>query len=156
MLKRSLLILILSFCFFIFTGCDVASLFGTVVTNLSDERFNGDFTYFYFWMDTDGIDEITEYTSLDFDGTNKVWYYSKYSSYHSGSGWSYSGDYLGDYYSWDCEFEVNNGQYRWRLWDNEYSDWRGWEAYSFSNDGNILTLKNWFNIAENDLVLEKD
>lgn len=150
--KQNLLIPVLGLCLFIFTGCDVASLFGPFVSKLPDSRFNGSFTYFHYWI----ANESTEYTSLDFDGTTKVWFYTKYSSYYSGVGWIYSGDYLGDYYAWYYEFEVNNNQYRCRLWDNDYDDWTTWETYSFSPDGNTLTLNDWYNISGNDLVLEKD
>ena len=85
-----------------------------------------------------------------------MWFYTKYSSYYIGSGWIYSGDYIGDYYSWYLEFEVKNGQYRERLWDNEFSDWSERETYMFSSDGTVLTLMNWYNIAGYDLVLGKD
>ncbi len=123
---------------------------------LSDSRFNGDFTYFYYWIDSNGIEEITEYTSFDFDGTTKAWYYSKYKRYSKVTGWSYSGEYKGDAYSWYCEFEVDNGMYRTRLWDNSYSEWSEWENYSFSDDGLTLTLHNHYNIDGNDLIMTKD
>lgn len=122
---------------------------------LSDSRFNGTFSYFDQWEDSWGIEETYEYTSLDFEGTNKVFYYTVYYSYFNSTGWTYSGDYIGDHYAWYYEFQIQNGLYRTRLWDNDYSDWRDWEPYSFSIDGNTLTLENWYNIPGNDLVLTK-
>lgn len=70
---------------------------------LSDSRFNGTFSYFDQWEDSWGIEETYEYTSLDFEGTNKVFYYTVYYSYFNSTGWTYSGDYIGDHYAWYLE-----------------------------------------------------
>jgi hypothetical protein len=122
---------------------------------LSDSRFNGTFIYSYYWTDSWGIEEINEYESFTFDGTNKVFNYDYYKNYSNSSGWSYSGDYIGDHYSWYREFEICNGQYRNKLWDNSYSDWTEWENYEFSGDGKTLTLYNYYNIANYNKVLTK-
>jgi hypothetical protein len=141
-------------------GCDPAIDVADAIIQqrpvaLSDSRFNGTFSYFDQWEDSWGIEETYEYTSLDFEGTNKVFYYTEYYSYFNSTGWTYSGDYIGDHYAWYLEFQVQNGFYRTKLWDNDYSDWGDWEPYSFSSDGNTLTLENWYNIPGNDLVLTK-
>ncbi|AEV30873.1 hypothetical protein SpiGrapes_3126 [Sphaerochaeta pleomorpha str. Grapes] len=156
MKRRIVVLIVMTLLFFVFIGCDdslggFASILNT--EQLTDSRFNGNFTFFEHWTDSYGINERYEYTSYNFDGTNKVHYYTKYYSYSTSSGWHYSGDYIGDYYSWDLEFEIQNGQYRTRLWNNKYSDWEEWEDYEFS--GNTLTLHNKYNISGNDEILAK-
>jgi len=142
-----------------FTGCDATlAVFSpsVVPSELEDSRFDGAFSYYENWVASDGINERYEYTVLEFDGTNKASYYTKRYSYSSYSGWSYTGDYIGDYYLWDIEFDIDNGNYRWKLWDNSYSEWDDWENYSFSSDRSTLTLLNFYNIDGNDKVLTKD
>jgi len=131
----------------------VVTIAAITPTLLSDTKFNGYFSYSYYWEDSSGIEEKSEYTSFDFDGSNKVFYYTKHSRYSITYGWSYSGDYPGDYYAWYLEFEILNGMYRERLWDNPYSEWSNWERYEFSNNGNTLTLYNYYNIIGNDTIL---
>ncbi len=42
-------------------------IFPDAPTTLSDSRFDSSFTDFYYWQDASGIEEDTEYTSIDFD-----------------------------------------------------------------------------------------
>lgn len=153
--KSILYVFILISCILI-SSCDSSiPVFEQQPETISDQRFNGTFTYFHQWEDSWGIEEEYEYTSLRFDGTNKCSYYTKYYSYYNSIGWLYSGDYIGDNYSWNFEIEIQNGLYRIKLWDNEYDDWNDWETYTFSGDGKTLTLENWYNISGNDLVVTK-
>ncbi|MFA6645597.1 MAG: hypothetical protein WCS59_00615, partial [Sphaerochaetaceae bacterium] len=115
----------------------------------------GEFSYYENWTASDGINERFEYTVFEFDGTTKASYYTKRYSYYSYSGWSYTGDYIGDYYLWNIAFDVRDGKYRWKLWNNPYSEWDDWEKYSFSGDGSTLTLFNFYNIEGNDKILTK-
>ena len=145
---------------FLAVGCDsVIDVADAIIqqqpASLSDSRFNGTFSYFDQWEDSWGIEERYEYTSFRFNGTNKIHFYTKYYRYSTTSGWSYSGDYIGDYYSWYLELQVQNGLYRFKLWDNEYSDWHDWEPYSFSSDGKTLTFQNWYNITGYDYIVSK-
>lgn len=152
--KRKLLILILVGFVILLASCD-GNILGKQPTTIGDPRLNGTFTYFYTWKDSLGIEEIYEYTSYTFNGTNKVSFYTKFYSYSKTTGWSYSGDYIGDHYSFEYEFEVSGGMYRHKLWDNRYSSWYDWEPYSFSADGKTLTLYNTLNINGLNEVLTK-
>ena len=159
-MRRKITSLILICFTLLFLSCEMdgETAFSSIInspTTLSDARFNGDFVYFYYWEDSSGIEENTQYTSFSFDGTNKVFYYNYYKRYSKTSGWSYSGDYIGDHYSWYLEFEVRSGEYRRKLWDNSFSEWSNWEKYEFSSDGKILTLFNYYNISGNNKVLKK-
>lgn len=154
MVKKITILLMLLSIMLVFVGCD-DMLSNIFPTTLKDSRFNGSFSYYEKWVASNGINEKFEYTVFKFDGTSKASYYSKRYSYYSSSGWSYTGDYIGDYYRWDIEFDVQNGNYRWRLWDNPYSEWGDWESYSFSSDGNTLTLFNYYNINGLNKILTK-
>lgn len=136
-------------------SCD-GSLFGIKKPKpLDDPRFNGSFIYSYRWEDSNGIEEDYDYISYTFDGTNKVRFYTVYYSYRIASGWLYSGNYVGDSYSHYYEFEIKDGQYRYKIWDNKYSSWYDWEPYTFSPDGETLTLHNIMNLKGIDDVLTK-
>ncbi len=151
--RKKIQLITLIFITILLSSCDLGL---QIPKSLSDARFNGDYTYSYYWIASDGLNEDYEYTSLDFDGSNKVFYYSSWYRYRTYSGWSYSGDYIGDAYSWYLEFEVQNGQYRTKLWNNSYSEWDNWENYEFRDNGNTLILYNYYNIEDNNLVLTKN
>jgi hypothetical protein len=88
---------------------------------LSDQRFNGSFTY-----DISGSVYGGGIATYKFDGTNYMSYH-RFQYYASGSKSSYSG----------YEIEVSNGLYRERLWENEYSSWSDWEDYHFDDEGDL-------------------
>lgn len=154
--KRILILLILVFVVTVFSSCD-GDIFtkGKLATPIDDSRLNGTFTYSYYWIDAQGIEEEYQYIRYAFNGTNKVDFYTKFYAYSKILGWTFSGDYVGDYYAFDYEFEVSGGKYRYRLWDNQFSSWYGWETYTFSPDGKTLTLYNVMNIQGLNYVLKK-
>jgi len=113
------LILIFSICLFI--GCDTFN--ERVPTALSDSRFNGEFWYY---------GTGTFFVCYEFNGTNKV--KMSQNSYH----------YIYDVHLSTAEFQVSNGKYRYRVWDDD-SKYEGrwiqdWASYNFSDDDNILNL----------------
>ena len=154
--KKRAIFILLFILVILFVSCD-GSLFTSIKqpTPIGDSRFNGTFTYYYYWIDSYGIEEDYERTRYTLDGTNKVKYYTKYYYYSTSTGWLYSGDYIGDSYTFDYEFEIKDGQYRYKLWDNEYSSWCDWEPYEFSSDGETLTLYNIMNISGLNEILTK-
>ena len=109
-----------------------------IPTQLEDSRFYGKFTYYFHWQNSDGIEEKTEYTTFTFNGTTKVIFYTKYSSYSYYSGWSYSGDYNRDYYIWNYECKILNDTISFRLFNNSYSEWS--DPFNFEFEGNDLIL----------------
>jgi hypothetical protein len=101
---------------------------------LQDDRFNGAFSYSNYISSSN-----YSYETYTFDGTTQVSNYSRYAFWLDYS-WHYSGDYVGDYNSWYYEFQILNGQYREKLWDNPYAEWSLWHDYNFNADGSVLTL----------------
>jgi hypothetical protein len=118
-MKRFMLIVIVS----LLTGCQQLDHTGLVKMpeKLSDQRFNGKFSH-----DTSGVVYGNGSSTYKFDGTNHA-VHESFQYYASGSKLSYL----------DFEIEVSNGQFRERLWDNNYSDWSDWEDYHFDEDGDL-------------------
>jgi len=115
------LILIFTFSINFFTGCDTYN--ERVPTTLSDSRFNGEF-----WHYGTG----TSFSCYEFNGTNKV--KMSHNSYH----------YIYDISISTAEFQISNGKYRYRVWDDD-ANYEGrwiqdWANYNFSVDGNTLNL----------------
>jgi hypothetical protein len=114
--------------------------------SIGDLRFNGTFVYSYDWVAPDGVNESHHRDTLVFDGTNFA-NNTRYSKrYLTGSGWRYTGNYIGDSIVRVVEFELNSQQqYRQRIASGplfyDTKDWSPWADYSFSNDGKSLTLK---------------
>lgn len=106
---------------------------------LEDSRFNGHFVYSNYWRDSDGIEEINEYYSYTFDGTNICWYYFNYEKYRKSTGWSKNkGDF--DYL---IELDDSKTHFRTRLCDYDgepYGEWSDWKKYEFVDGGNTLRI----------------
>jgi len=117
---------------------------------ISDIRFNGVFEYVFDSVSSNGINETHLKDTLIFNGStvaSNVRYKKNYNTY---SGWSYTGNYIGDSLRRNIEFEVNNNQYRYRifgadnslnLWGRDSNQWSNWSDYVFDASGNILSLK---------------
>ena len=152
-MKRRPIAFMLSALTLMMAGCSLFD-FPMQPEPLDDQRFQGSFTYASYGYDEYGLpdEEVVRYR---FDGTSKAYYYHQYEWWGTTSGWHYSGDYPGDAYEFDFEFEVSDGMYRHRLWDNEFSDWTEWEPYEFSDDGKTLTLHNHNNLDFVDYILTK-
>lgn len=122
------------------TTTTTTTVFKNIVL-LPDNRFNGDFVYSNYWIANDGIDEINDYLSIEFDGTNRFEYWHKYKNYTSTGGWKTSPGFGSEFYHFVLEIQTNGTQYRERAWfEKQESDWGPWESYSFA--GNTLTLSN--------------
>jgi hypothetical protein len=116
------LFIVVFFCFSIL-GCQQLDLTGLrkEPEKLSDQRFNGKFSY-----DTSGSVYGRGSSTYKFDGTTYA-VHERFQYYASGSQLSYL----------SYEIEVSNGQFRERLWDNEYSSWSSWKDYHFDEDGDL-------------------
>ncbi|QQO10593.1 hypothetical protein [Breznakiella homolactica] len=158
-MRKTLFPLVILFLFLLYTGCENPTAETkekiSVDKTLDDPRFNGQFEYSNYWMSPNGIEESYQFRILAFNVTNKVYYYTVYWSYYYSSGWNWSGNYKGDSSTYYYEFEIENGKYRKRLWDNRYSSWSSWNAYDFSDDGNTLTLHNFSFDGAKPSVFEK-
>jgi hypothetical protein len=80
----------------------------SIVTELSDTRFNGTFT------GTTTLDGVTWVDTFTFDGTNKMGFYSKQDAKEPISTF--------------CEIKLSSSHdtLQHRLWDNESDDWSDW------------------------------
>ena len=146
--KVYMIFLLITVCF---SGCDLLnSFYEPTPEKIDDTRFYGNFSYYTSLGLYEGKNQEW-YEAFNFKGTNKVYHFVKY-SFHSNDGWVYSGDYDGDYSDSYLEFEIMLGQYRYRLWDNEYSSWSFWENYEFRDSNTTLILHNY---NYDDLVLQK-
>ena len=138
---RKVLFFVLLVVVLLTVSCDIIS---TITSKqLSDDRFNGEFSYRYRWIASDGIDETYISNSLTFDGTVMAHEYYKYYSYTRRDGWKYSGNYIGDYYYDQIEINVDDGIYKYRFWGSD-GDWLDQYPYTFNSDGSELTFHNYY------------
>lgn len=115
------------------------------VTLLEDSRFNGEFTYSYFWKGDDGIEEKNEYYSYTFNGTNNCELYCSVENYSKTLGWHIIEPYF-TYYI----IEIDESKTHFRLllasYDtssykpNPYAEWGDWQKYEFLDGGNTLRI----------------
>lgn len=101
---------------------------------LEDTKFNGTFVYSRYWEDDNGLEEVNEYYSYDFDGTNECTYYYDYKNYRKLTGWSVGKD-LRDY-----KIEINDSKTYFRLNDVFLEEWEDWKKYEFLDNGNTLRI----------------
>ena len=94
---------------------------------LSDQRFNGKFSH-----DMSSVMYGRGSHTYHFNGTNYA-IHESFQYYASGSKLS----------QLSYEIEVSNGQFRERLWANEYSSWSEWKDYHFDAEGDL-----WLGILE--------
>lgn len=118
--------------------------------NMADSRFNGEFEYIFDYISSNGINETHLKDTLIFNGSNTASNIRFKKIYNSSSGWTYTGNYIGDSLRRNIEFEVVNNQYRYRivgaanilsLWGSDSNQWSNWSEYSFDVNGNILSLR---------------
>lgn len=97
-------------------------------------ELSGSYTYYKYESWEGGLYERSRYMSYDFDNTRRTWHYSNYWSYTS-SGWINA---LKEPFSAYYEWKVEDGKFKERLWDNEYSDWQSYDFELIDNNTFIL------------------
>ena len=108
---------------------------------LNDQRFNGTYKYTWDCEDPYGINESHLRDILEFDGTSKVINRRYKKIYNTATGWTYTGDFIGDWEVTYLEFEIrNSSQYRFRELGTNSSIWSSWCNYSFNPEATILRL----------------
>lgn len=117
--------------------------------SIADTRFNGEFEYIFDYVASNRINETHLKDVLIFNGSTIASNTRYKKNYNSSSGWTYTGSYIGDSLRRNIEFEVDGNSYRYRivgadntlsLWGADSNQWSNWNEYSFSNDGNVLSL----------------
>jgi hypothetical protein len=105
---------------------------GSATTTAPDSRFIGTWTLFEHGEYLSSISEYkwSRYVSRTFTNTNKYSYYASYEDYGVTSS--------GSPYMFDYEWKIESGQFKERLWDNEYDDWDS-SSFTFT-DSTHLTI----------------
>ena len=111
--------------------------------NSTYPQLNGSYTYYDYSSWEDGLYEISEYISWDFNETRRSWYYRNYWSYTT-SGWTNA---LKEPFSAYKEWKIENGMFKEIIWDNQFDSWSSHtfeyiDANHINIDGKIFTKDN--------------
>lgn len=117
---------------------------------LEDKRFTGEFEYKFDYVASDGINESHLKDILTFDGTSIAKNDRYKLTYFTGSGWNYTGSFMGDWLRRNLEIELRgNNEFRYRVygadrdqsvWGLDSNKWSSWGSYQFNDDATQLIL----------------
>jgi hypothetical protein len=119
----------------LFLSCDLSKDY--YETEQNHKKSNVPITSIY----DNRLDELFSYHT-----DNPYLSYSEYFYFYSGTkkvNYEYKSDSLN--YEFDYEFEINNGKFRKKLYENRFDDWDELVDIYFSSDNNYLYIKNkWY------------
>lgn len=137
--KTKISILLLAIVTVVLTSCYISIT--PLPSTITDSRLEGTFYYEKELPGRDPSDKGFYKSSYTFNGTNFARNYVEYYYFnHETWKWEISGDYIGDYYKYNFEIEVNEAKthFRERLWNSDLS-WGKWQEYKFI-DNDILRI----------------
>ena len=94
------------------------------VSDSTYPQLNGEYIFYEYWSDANGINEDYFYDSYDFNSTNQCETYSLIWSYSTTSGWSNA---LKESHTFTETWKIEGGFFKTHLYDNEFAKW-------YSND----------------------